>query len=298
MNFVILDLEWNPSYSKKLKGFINEIIEFGAIKVNSNLEITDTFSALIKPQVGKKLSEKISALTNITDEDIEDGCTYTHALSGFKKFLSDSVLMTWGITDIYTLMENSRYYLQNDKLFFIDSYVNLQDYCEDMLIQKGIKSSQKSAGKQIGLITAAELLEINDNNISHHRALDDSLLAFECFKQLYSYPTLLPNIEKFDEEFYRRLTFKNTILCDLENPLIDKREMYFTCPCGYRAKRKKPWKFSSKAFIAPFSCKHCGNNFAGRIQFKLKYDGVHIIKKIFMPENSKDNDNTKTVIKQ
>ena len=46
MNFVILDLEWNPSYSKKLKGFINEIIEFGAIKVNSDLEIIDTFLPL------------------------------------------------------------------------------------------------------------------------------------------------------------------------------------------------------------------------------------------------------------
>lgn len=283
MDFVILDLEWNPSYSKKLKGFINEIIEFGAIKVNSNLEVIDAFSALIKPQVGKKLSDKISTLTNITNEDVEDGCTYTHVLSKFKKFLADSTLMTWGITDIYVLMENTRYYLQNDKLFFINSYVNLQNYCEDMLIQKKIKTSEKNAGKQMGLITAAELLEINIDNISHHRALDDSILAFECFKMLYSYPTLLPYAENFNEELYRKLTFKNTILCDLENPLIDKKEMYFTCPCGYRAKRKKPWKFSCKAFTAPFSCKHCGNNFAGRIQFKLKYDGVHIVKKILEP---------------
>ena len=32
MNFVILDLEWNGSYSKRDKKFYNEIIEFGAVK--------------------------------------------------------------------------------------------------------------------------------------------------------------------------------------------------------------------------------------------------------------------------
>lgn len=293
MNFVILDLEWNPSYSKKLKGFINEIIEFGAIKVNSDLEIIDTFSALVRPQIGKKLNEKITTLTHITDEDVEDGCTYTHALSGFRKFLGDSVLMTWGITDIYVLMENTKYFLQDDRLSFIDNYTNLQDYCEDMLIQKNIKNNEKSAGKQMGLTTATELLEISLDNISHHRALDDSIIAYECFKNLYSYPILLSHIQKFNDEFYRKLTFKNTILCDLNNPLIDKKEMYFTCPCGYRAKRKKPWKFSCKSFIAPFACKHCGNTFMGRIQFKLKYDGVHIIKKIFKPINTENTDTQK-----
>ena len=34
MNFVILDLEWNGTYSRRLKGFMNEIIEFGAVKVD------------------------------------------------------------------------------------------------------------------------------------------------------------------------------------------------------------------------------------------------------------------------
>ena len=129
---------------------------------------------------------------------------------------------------------------------------------------KNIKNNEKSAGKQMGLTTATELLEISLDNISHHRALDDSIIAYECFKNLYSYPILLSHIQKFNDEFYRKLTFKNTILCDLNNPLIDKKEMYFTCPCGYRAKRKKPWKFSCKSFIAPFACKHCGNTFMGR----------------------------------
>ena len=64
MNFVILDLEWNGAYSKRLKGYINEIIEFGAVKVDPQLNILDTFEVLIQPQVGKKISGKIKNLTS------------------------------------------------------------------------------------------------------------------------------------------------------------------------------------------------------------------------------------------
>ena len=59
MNFVILDLEWNGTYSRRIKSFINEIIEFGAVKVDEQLHIIDTFEALVRPQVGKKISGKI-----------------------------------------------------------------------------------------------------------------------------------------------------------------------------------------------------------------------------------------------
>ena len=53
MNYVILDLEFNRTYSKKLKKFVNEIIEFGAIKFDKNLNIIDKFSMVIKPCIGK-----------------------------------------------------------------------------------------------------------------------------------------------------------------------------------------------------------------------------------------------------
>ncbi len=48
VNYIIMDLEWNNTYCKKKKGFMNEIIEIGAVKLNSNLDIVDTFSVFIK----------------------------------------------------------------------------------------------------------------------------------------------------------------------------------------------------------------------------------------------------------
>ena len=43
MDFIIMDLEWNNTYARKTKGFINEIIEIGAVKLDENLNFKDKF---------------------------------------------------------------------------------------------------------------------------------------------------------------------------------------------------------------------------------------------------------------
>lgn len=293
MGYVILDLEWNGSYSKKLKGFINEIIEFGAVKIDSNMQIIDTFSMLVHPQIGKKISSKVKDLTSISNELLSDGVTYTHALSKFKKFLGNDILMTWATSDILVLIENSKYYLQTDRLDFIKKYVDLQKYCEHMLEPNDTLENSEPY-MQMGLLTAAERLNIVVEEGSLHRAYDDSLLSYECFKRLYNKEVFDTYVQTTDDEFYRKITFKNTVLCDLDHPLIDKKEMYFLCDkCGFRAKQKKPWSFKNKAFSSEFYCPNCENEFVGRIRFKLKYDGLCMSKKVLpMPtEQEQNNDN-------
>ena len=62
MDIVILDLEWNGTYSRRLKGYINEIIEFGAVKCGPDLSEKGTFSCFVKPQVAKHISSTIHDL--------------------------------------------------------------------------------------------------------------------------------------------------------------------------------------------------------------------------------------------
>ena len=128
--FVILDLEWNGTYSRRIKGFINEIIEFGAVKVNESLEILDTFEALVRPQVGKKISGKIRTLTSITNEELEGGLQFMQVSSRFRKWMGGAVLLTWGTSDILTLIENCRYFCGSQRIPFLDTYVDLQAYCQ------------------------------------------------------------------------------------------------------------------------------------------------------------------------
>lgn len=56
MDIVILDLEWNAAYSRRIKGYINEIIQFGAVKVSPGLQEKSCFSCFVKPQVSKHVN--------------------------------------------------------------------------------------------------------------------------------------------------------------------------------------------------------------------------------------------------
>lgn len=279
MTFVILDLEWNGAYSKRLKGFINEIIEFGAVKVDEEFRILDTFEALIRPQVGKKISGKIKTLTSITNEDLECGLQFMQATARFGKWAGDSVIMTWGTSDILALIENIRYFGGGRRIPFLRRYVDLQEYCERRL--------DYDRSKQMGLSTAAQLLKIDEGDFDHHRALGDSLLSLKCLAALYAPDALEPFIRKADcDEFYDRMEFKTVVICDLKHPLIQPDDLTFSCDvCGRRARRISDWQLRNKSFRAEFSCRSCQHKFYGRVQFKLKYEGL-VVKKTVLPVNA------------
>ena len=281
MNFVILDLEWNGTYSRRLKGFMNEIIEFGAVKVDECLHVLDTFDALVRPQVGKKISGKIKTLTNITNEELANGLQFMQVMSRFRKWMGDAVLMTWGTSDILALIENSRYFCGSERIPFLKQYVDLQSYCEQML--------HYDATKQMGLSTSAQLLGINEEDIAHHRAMDDSMLSLRCLQKLYQKEALVPFIQDArTDAFYEKITFKTMIICDLTNPLIKRSDMMFYCDaCGRRASREGEWQLKNKSYRANFRCKHCDNRFIGRVQFKLKYDGM-VVKKCILPQKEEE----------
>lgn len=289
MDFVILDLEWNGTYSRRLKGFMNEIIEFGAVKVNEDLKILDTFSALVRPQVGKKLSGKIKSLTNLTNEELACGLQFMQVISRFNKWMGKAVLMTWGTADILALTENCKYFCGNERVPFLKKYVNLQSYCEDRL--------HYDVNKRMGLSTSAQLLGIDEQSFEHHRALDDSMLSLRCLQALYDKEAMKPFIQNADEKvFYDKILFKTVVVCDLSNPLIKRTDLMFNCEfCGRRAHRESDWVLKNKSYRASFLCRNCRTRFYGRVQFKLKFDGL-VVKKTILPFKEMEAKETPTVI--
>lgn len=274
MDIIILDLEWNGTYSRRLKGYINEIIEFGAVKVSGGLQVKDNFSCFVKPQVAKKISTTISNLTSITDENLNEGMNFMQALSRFRRWAGQSLVMTWGTSDILTLIENCRYFGAGDTVPFLYEYCDLQRYAQDKL--------QLNPAEQVGLSKAAELLEVDVTGMEHHRALDDSLLTLKILKRLYDKQEIAPYISQCDEEFYRRITFKTTYICDMNSPLVTRSHRTFTCPkCGGKSQRKTKWVLKNKGFRAEFQCWVCGYPFAGRLLLKQKYEGLTVNKKTF-----------------
>lgn len=44
MQYIVADLEWNGAFSKKAHGYFNEIIEIGAVKLDSQLQPAGGFT--------------------------------------------------------------------------------------------------------------------------------------------------------------------------------------------------------------------------------------------------------------
>ena len=278
MQYVILDLEWNSAYSKTTHQFVNEIIEFGAVKVDSDFNEVGEFSRLIAPRVKKKLNGRVKQLTHLTNEDVADGGSFLSVASSFASFVDGAVIMTWGTSDIHALIENYSFYTGSRRIPFLTAYCDLQEYCERAI-------DRYDEGNQIGLGRFAELIGVEFSEDEQHRATADAVLSLKILKKVMGNYPLEKCILKADcEAFYDRMLFKNHFITDLSSPDIDRSQMKFVCEsCGKQAKRVKRWKLHNKSFSSDFYCKSCDERFTGRVSFKKRYDGVKVNKRIVAP---------------
>ena len=270
MYYIIMDLEWNNSYMKSAQRFVNEIIEVGAVKLDENLNTVSTFSEIIKPVLSKKLRSRIKNLTNISNDDIKAGKPFATVIREFEKWVGDnSVVLSWGDTDIRTLLTNIKCFLNKEDISFIRKYADLQRYCQNFINMENVQ--------QAGLSYAAECLQIDAEKFPHHRALDDSLLSAECFKKTFNKEKLNEFIKECDEDFYARLAFHPYVIRKKDDPLIDKNVFNCVCDiCGGNVKVIKKWKFSNQSFRGIFYCGKCDREFRVSLRIKKFYDRIDI----------------------
>lgn len=274
MRYIVVDLEWNNAFSSKSKRAINEIIEIGAVKLDENLNILDTLSTFVRPVVGKKLSKRVVDMTSITDSDVAGGISFINAVKLLNSWINkEDIVMTWGDTDIRVLVENCKEFSLGETVPFIGRYLDLQKYCQSEM-------GQGSASQQLGLSAAAELLGVEEDKFSHHRALDDSLMSTECLKKVFNEKALLKMARNCDEAFYRKLNFRTHYILDIHSPAIEPAALVCVCDvCGKKAKQLSDWKISCKAFQGIFRCPGCGRKFRKTVRFKQYFDHVSVSEK-------------------
>lgn len=270
MNYIIMDLEWNNSFQKSTQKFVNEIIEIGAVKLDSELNTIGDFSQLIKPVISKKLRSRIKNLTHITNEEVCTGRPFATVMDEFAEWCGDDfILMTWGDTDIRTLLTNFKCLKNQDSIDFIKKYVDLQKYCQCFINMENVQ--------QAGLSYAAECLEINPEEFPHHRALDDSLLSAECLKKVFDSEKLNEFVKICDYDFYARMSFHPYVIKDKNDPLIDRKIFNCYCDiCGGKVDIVKRWKFINQSFKGVFFCNHCNREFRVNLRIKKFYDRLDI----------------------
>jgi inhibitor of KinA sporulation pathway (predicted exonuclease) len=284
MQYIVMDLEWNNTYSRKKKGFFNEIIEIGAVRLDEQFNTVDTFSQVIKSQVGKKLRSSVKKLTNITNEDVRSGELFTKTFSEFRKWLGkeENTFFTWGDSDIRVLTDNFKYLNGINHIPFIDNYCDLQKCYQ--------KISGTSPSSQTGLNAAAQELKISTDDYSLHRAPDDSFVTAQILAKIYNKAVFDLYTSKCDEEFYNKLFFKAKVISNIDNPIVDKTLFKHSCEkCGKKCKIKEDWKFHNQYFRALYYCDNCDILYKVGVKFKKYYDRIDIrkISSVYNPEEDR-----------
>ncbi len=178
MKYIVFDLEWNQSpWGKRgeIERFPFEIIEIGAVKLNENREIEDTFRALVRPQVYTKLHFGTRAVIGLTEKDLAGGILFPEAAESFFKWCGDDVrFCTWGSADLTELQRNLKFYSMLDKL---PGPVFYED------VQKLFAIAYETRSVRRALKYAVEYLEIPETG-EFHMAKEDAFYTAEIFRRI------------------------------------------------------------------------------------------------------------------
>ena len=272
MNYIIFDLEWNNAYSYAKKGFMNEIIEIGAVKLNERLEIVDTFKQLILPKITKKLSGRCKSLTNITNEELkQNGIPFADAIKDFSRWSrgDGNVFMSWSNSDLYVLTNNYQTFLGNLNINFITKYCDAQKYCMSFI--------ERENNNQISLADCGEAFGIKIDTDKLHRALTDCYLTAECLKKVFDKDKLQNYIHDCDSSFFERLIYKPYFITKPVTELFDVYKQELLCPvCKSKMVRLKDFECVNKSFRCPTKCKKCGITYWTTVRAKKTYDTVEV----------------------
>ena len=114
MNYIVLDLEWNQSpsgknYSNKNLPF--EIVEIGAVKLNSYFKEVGRFSELVRPRVYKNINHIISNIIHIEEAELRKARSFKEVMQSFLEFCGTNyIFCTWGNLDLLELQRNMKYF--------------------------------------------------------------------------------------------------------------------------------------------------------------------------------------------
>lgn len=161
---IVTDLEAtcdnNPNFDRRN----SEIIEIGAVVVDENLQVVDSFSSFVKPLKSPTLTAFCKNLTKIQQSDIDSAPTFVNAYYKFEDFClkySDRTFASWGNYDFNKLISECR---KNKIDFMFSEGVNLK---EQFALTQGVR------GKGPGLSAALASCDLRFIG-TLHRGIDDA----------------------------------------------------------------------------------------------------------------------------
>ncbi len=161
--FVVFDLETSGRYPTTA-----EIIEIAALKAKGH-EIVEEFSTFVKPK--RAIDPESTAINGITNAMVADAPSLTEALTAFRDFIQDYVLVGYNIAS-FDLPILRRVFQSELRVSIENEYVDVLRLARQELT---FLPDRK-------LTTVAAYFGIDTTGA--HRALNDCYITLECFRKL------------------------------------------------------------------------------------------------------------------
>ena len=245
MNYLVLDLEWNQAsdpYDDRSRMLAFEIIEIGAVKLNSRMEIVDRFQEMIRPQVYEEMHKITEKLIGIHMRDLENCRSFVDIMQDFLAWCGQDEYLfgTWGPQDLTELQRNMRFFgmepLGKGPLRFYD-------------VQKLFSIAYEDGKSRRSLEYAVDFLKIK-KEIPFHRAVSDAWYTGRVL-QMIKNPAALQRIsfdtfslpethrEEIHVVFDSYAKYISRAFADKEELLADREVAATRCYLCHRNLRKK-----------------------------------------------------------
>ncbi len=158
-----------------------EIIEIGAVKLDSSSREEDTFHETIRPVLYRKLHYMTRSVIHMTETDFEGKRTFPSVFADFLRWCGDSpVFCTWGPGDLAELQKNVRWHMDQGNLTGNWPFPFPFFYRD---IQKVFSYVHEDGKKRRSLEWAVEYLHIEKKE-DFHDAFSDACYTARIFQQL------------------------------------------------------------------------------------------------------------------
>ncbi|MDD6135674.1 MAG: exonuclease domain-containing protein [Lachnospiraceae bacterium] len=287
MNYIVFDLEWNQgggSYEPNPRMQF-EIIEIGAVKLDSKFNIIDSYSSIVKPRLYKRLQPHVREVLNYDETTLRQGRPFDMVCREFLKWCgTDYIFCSWGTMDLYYLQNNMDYYYMKPLEAPLKYYNIQQIYADTTDSEKAIVKLEK----------AVDHLHIPIDR-PFHSAVNDAYYTGLVFSQIhpkdledrYTYDIYNNPQDKETEIISRHKHFMEYISREFpdKKQAMDDRDLTatFCYKCNKKLSKRIKWFSNSpNSYTSVGKCWYHGL-VSGKIKFKQAKDGNIFVIKTMQP---------------
>lgn len=306
MNYIVLDLEWNQCPTGKAEGVEHlpfEIIEIGAVKLNTAHHIIDSFREVVHPKVYTTLHYKTKEIIALRDIDLKNARSFPEVIRDFLTWCGSSPnFCIWGPADLTELQRNLAYHKIKSPFPFPLLYFDIQKIFSIVYEDRKSRRSLEYAVDYLQIpktvpfhsalsdahYTALVMENLTDEQIRNNSSVDYYRTPESRRQEIYlSYETYVKFVSK---------PFESKI-----HAMKDRVVISTTCYCCRKNAQKKIRWFpaGSRNYFCLAYCEEHGY-LKGKIRIRQREDGrYYAIKtlKLITPEEAYEIKEKKEILK-